>query len=161
MSRPVHTRVGDNDKQLHTLQRWRALELEQARVEHARQLEAARTVREAVAGIERAIDETQRAAHARLADPRPPRVEELRRLGEYVAWQAAELTVRRQELQAQEATAEETRRQVVQRFEALSSVERLRERAQRDRAVAELRREQKLIDEQALRRLAWRSTQSV
>ncbi len=150
-----------SDEQLQTLERWRALELEEARTEYGRRLRAVRVVREALDELERAMEITRQVARERLADPRPRNVEELRWLGEYAAWQAAERAAHRKKLEEAEARAEEARLVVLQRFEVLSSVQRLRERGRQARAVEALRREQKQIDELALRRLAWRSMQSV
>ncbi len=149
------------DQQLQTLERWRALELEEARMDYVRRAAAVRLVREALDELERAIEGTRQFARERLSERGPRNVAELRWLREYAAWQAGEQAAHAKKLQELEARAEEARLVVLQLFEKLSSVQRLRERGRQARAVDEQRREQKQIDELALRRLAWRSMQSV
>jgi hypothetical protein len=140
--------------QLRKLERWRTLELEHAQVEHAHAASVADQKKLLVERVQSAIDETRKFAREQRASSRMLSPDALRRINEFSVLQSQQLdaaeTAWRQSLQHCETAL----RQVVDRFEDVSVIERLRERRQIEAGRATARRELKRLDEHALAHLA-------
>jgi flagellar export protein FliJ len=132
--------------------RWRALELEDARLAHA--------------AADKALNEQQRVydeIHSRMEDSREferqasshgVSAEALRHARAYTQWETRQLEQQREHVVAAERAVTEARAEVVSRFQAVRVIDRLRERRARDAAIEATRAEQKLLDEHALLREA-------
>jgi flagellar export protein FliJ len=137
---------------LGSVERWRALELEDARLQQA--------------AADKALSEQQRLREeirARLEDSRNfeqaasthgVSAEALRHAHAYSEWQARQLERQHQQVAEAERVVDQARAEVVSRLQALRVIERLRERRARDAAIEAIRAEQKSLDEHALLREA-------
>ena len=136
-----------------TLERWRAAELEAAQAEHVK-LERIRLEKQSIVdGVESEIDAMQSFVREQVSDGQAISAEALQRFTRFAALQAQELSTAQQALETSRNDSEAAHTNVVEHFERLSVVERLRERRQAEAAKDAVRVAQKQLDEHALSRM--------
>lgn len=150
---------GEGD-QLRKLERWRTLELEHAQLDHAVAAAVADQHQQQVRRAESEIADVQTFARAQLAGSESVSPDALRRINEFAALQSQELDKAKSVLTQSQQFRDAALGEVVNRFEDLSVIERLRERREIEAGKELARREQKLLDEHALAHLAEESSGS-
>jgi len=140
------------DRKLATVERLYKLELEQARGVRAVVEEAAAKQRRVASLIQGRIDETQAIASRQTEGGVSAEV--LRQVRAYANWQAHLLGEQRERVREAESQVEEANAEVTQRFQAVSAMEKLRERRLRDAALEDERAHQRALDDHALLRAA-------
>lgn len=140
-------------KRLLTLERWRSAELEAAQTQHAKLEQITVAKRSAVDRVESDITATHSFVRDRMADGQPISPEALQRFAQFAAHQAQELSSAQQAFEASRVDSDAAHANVVQHFERLSVVEKLRERRQMEAVKDSARVAQKRLDEHALSRL--------
>lgn len=140
-----------------TLGRLRELELEHAQVEHASATSIAEQRKRSVEQSETEIAELQEFARACLTGSGRLSADALRRMNTFAALQAQQLDAARTAWQQSQDRCAETLCEVVERFEELAVIERLRERRAVEANKDLARRDQKRLDEQALTRVVGES----
>ncbi len=138
------------DHRLQTLQRWRELELEQARVERARIDEEAERRRSRIAQLRRDADETLELQQRRIVADAGVSAHFLSLARTFARWQVMQIGEQQTALHLSEQMAEQARLEVGRRYERVAAIERLRERGAREAAMESNRAEQKNLDDQAL-----------
>lgn len=144
------TRKGnEHDRQLHSLERWRASALEHAQTVHVQRRKVVDTRTHVVDQVQSTIDASQELARAQMSAGSVISVESLTRIRHFASVQSIEL-------QQAAASLEESKQEVTQalttlckKFEELAVVERLRERRSDEAGKDLLRKEQRRLDDQA------------
>ncbi len=116
-----------------------------ARVDEQRTLQKA---------IQARVDEAQSAAHENLQSTGGVSADELRQWGSYASWNLQRLEEQQKLVREAEEAAEQALRDVTRCFQALSAIEKLSERREREAALEAARADQKALDEHALARAA-------
>ena len=149
--------MSGNKAQLAVLERLRALELEQARVErNALDLAVARK-RERLEATQVEIARAQGVLRDRVASVAGMSAEALRQNTDYLGWQGQIGAEQEAALTCARQLAEEARLDVLKKHGQLHAIGRLRERRRREAAVEIGRVVQGTLDEQGLLR-AWSRT---
>lgn len=141
-----------SDKQLHVLERWKALELDEAQANYTAQQQQEQEKQEGVKGVEASIASAQEFVRQQFEQAHPLSAEELRRVNEYAAVQAQALQDARKALEQSQAATAAAHAQVVDQCEQLFGIERLRERRSGQALLEDTRREQRRLDDFALLR---------
>lgn len=144
----------DEFDQLRTLERLRTLELEHAQLEHATAAAIELGHTQLVEKSESEIAAMQTFAREQLTESQALSADSLRRIHEFAVVQARELDLAKAALADSKQVAAQAFGKVVNRFEDLSVIERLRERREIEVNKETARREQRLLDEHALAHLA-------
>ena len=139
-------------KQLHVLERWKALELDEAQAKYTEQQQREQEKQEGVSCVEAVIASTQEFMRNQYEQEHPLSADELRRINEYAAVQAQALQDARKALEESQAATAAAHAQVVDQCEQLFGIERLRERRHGQALLEDTRREQRLLDDYALLR---------
>jgi flagellar export protein FliJ len=143
-----------SSRQLRTLQRWRAVELDEAQTQYV-QAKKVTMEREARADeVSSSITELHEFARGELNSGRTLSLDSLRRLADFASRKADELSEAQSALQASIEVTDKAHSQVLEQFEQLSVVERLGERRAVEASKDLARRDQKRLDEHALARLS-------
>jgi hypothetical protein len=143
-----------SESQLQTLERWRAMELEQAQSEHASLAQAEEQRKARVEKAQAQFEETQDFARASISSSQPLSADSLLRIADFAKLQVREVEDARSAWQQAQQTTAQAHERVVQQLENLSIVERLRERRAALEQQDALRMDQRRLDEHALSRLA-------
>jgi flagellar export protein FliJ len=138
-----------DEPQLKTLERWRELELEQARVEHAAKLRAEAAQQELLGQAQKEFEDSQEFMRERL-QAGPLSAETLMRISRFAAVQSERVQEADTELESRRQQSQSAQSQVVSQFERLSVVEKLLERRGNQATVELARSEQKRLDDHAL-----------
>jgi hypothetical protein len=141
-----------SDKQLHVLERWKALELDEAQANYTQRQQQEQEKQEGVSGVEAVIASTQDLVRRQYEQTHPLSADELRRINDYATVQAQALHEAHKALAASQAATAAAHAQVVDQCEQLFGIERLRERRGEQAALEDTRREQRHLDDFALLR---------
>jgi hypothetical protein len=150
----VTDRKNDGTTQLQTLQRWRATELEEARVEHAALERVVHEKEHAVDAAESDLADAQAFAREQLLDSAALSAESLVRTSQFVAFQSGKVHDAKTAMEESQTASDRARESVVRKLESLSVVERLQDRRRGQWVKDQARTDQDRLDEQALGRLA-------
>jgi flagellar export protein FliJ len=137
---------------LHSVERWRAAELDKAQGTHAERQKTVDERAAAVQAVQNTIEESNELARAQ-ASGRVLSVDALARIRHYTAAQLQKLDEASQELDSSKREAEAARLAMCRKFEELSAVEKLRDRRSEEAARDAERQNQKRLDDQALLRV--------
>jgi hypothetical protein len=143
-----------DSRQLRTLERWRSVELEAAQAQHATLARVTTQKASAVNRVESDIADTQTFARDQLLAGGPLSPEMLRGSLAFTALKEKELIEAQAALEESRASSDAAHASVVEHFEQLSVVEKLRERRAAETVKELARLAQKRLDEHALSRLA-------
>jgi flagellar export protein FliJ len=137
---------------LGSVARWRALELEDARLKYAAADKALAEQQRLLGEIRARLEDSRNfeqaaSSHGILAAA-------LHHARAYSEWQARELQGQRRHVAEAERVVTEARAEVVSRLQALRVIDRLRKRRTRDAELDAIRAQQKSSDEHALLRAA-------
>jgi flagellar export protein FliJ len=104
--------------------------------------------------IQERADEARSVAQKSLQSASGVSADELRQWGSYASWNLQRLEEQRKRVREAEEAAEQALRDVTRCFQALSAIEKLSERREREAALEAARADQKALDEHALARAA-------
>lgn len=149
----MKTECGADPRQLLTLERLRSVELETAQTQHAKLEQVTLEKRSVVVRVEADITATQSFVRDQLAGAQPISLDALQRCTQFSAVQAVELAAAQKALEASRAESDAAHASVVEHFERLSVVEKLRERRAVEASKDVLRTSQKRLDEHALSKM--------
>lgn len=141
-----------SDSTLETVEKWRNLQLERARLEHSERQRVVADRQESVDEVQASIDESQALARNQAQDAQLISPDTLTRIQAFTALQMRELERAADALKQSETQAAAAFAEVQNKFRALNVVEKLRERRAADNAREASRRSQANLDDQALTR---------
>jgi flagellar export protein FliJ len=137
---------------LESLEKWRTSELDQAQIQHAQKRTAAARNEEAVESVRQVIDGSQNLAREQLAGNCILSVDSLTRLRHFTALKLDELQQAQSTLADSQREVADAKAVILEKFESLTVLERLRKRRTAQASKDDLRREQRQMDDQALLR---------
>lgn len=140
-----------NARQLHTLERLRTMELEDAKNRYSALAAIAAEKQSVMERVQREVSEAQDQVRDSLAAGSLS-VDALRRQAAFAELLGQRLSKAETERGESQAKASEAREVVLRRFEQLSTIERLRERREVERSRHASRQVQQQLDELALTR---------
>lgn len=137
---------------LASVARWRGLELENARLEHAAAERALREQQRLLGEIDARLEDSRKFEST--ASSAGVSAAALRHARAYSQWQTRELEQQRTRVADAERVVTQARAEIVSRFQEVRVIDRLRERRTDDAALEAIRAQQKSLDEHALLREA-------
>lgn len=143
-----------SSRQLRTLHRWRSVELDEAQAQYVSAMKITIAQEARADEVASCIADLHEFARVELNAGRALSPDLLRRLTDFAARKAEELSEARSALQVSVEATEKAHSQVLERFEQLSVVERLSDRRVVEANKDVARRDQKRLDEHALTRLS-------
>jgi flagellar export protein FliJ len=138
--------------QLASLEKWRTSELDQAQIQHAQKQTVVARNEEAVKSVRQVIDGSQNLTREQVADNCIISVDSLTRLRHFTALKLGELQQAQSTLADSQREVAEAQAVILEKFESLTVLERLRKRRTTQANKDESRREQRQLDDQALLR---------
>ena len=142
------------DHQLHTLERWRRLELESAQAEHLARQATEREHQTKLDNAHAVVEQAQAFARAQCESGAQLSPDSLRLATIFAGVQQKALKDADAALKSSQQAVHEAHEQVVNRSENLFGIEKLRERRQQENARDALTSAQSALDEQALLKLS-------